>query len=290
MTSPTVAVTKPGETSAERVFPVTHKRRLVSAAGLLLRKVACVWLGAAFWGSAAVLLASASPAVGAASGPLKITVYGGTGALGSRIVDEALRRGHVVTVAVRDPSKSSAPRERLRIVAGDALDSASIARQAAGQDVLIEAVSDRGASKAFHVNVAHAMVGALRSLGPNAPRLITVGGASSLKTASGQLLFDVMPRPANLPPLIPNEWESQVHALEYYRSVHDANWTFISPPPMLELNPAKSTRTGKYRIGGDQVLLDASGQSRISMEDLAVAILDEAEHPRHVRRRFTVAY
>lgn len=267
------------------------KRRLVSAAGLLLHKAVCVLRGAALCGSAAVLLA-ASPGVGtAASGPLKITVYGGTGALGSRIVDEAVRRGHVVTVAVRDTSKSSDARKRVRIVAGDALDSASIARQVRKQDVLIEAVSDRGASKAFHVDVAHAMVGALRSLGPKkAPRLITVGGASSLKTASGELLFDVMPRPANLPPLIPNEWESQVHALEYYRSVHDVNWTFISPPPMLELNPTKGTRTGKYRIGGDQVLLDESGQSRISMEDLAVAILDEAEQPKHLRRRFTVAY
>jgi hypothetical protein len=239
---------------------------------------------------AAVLLASASSVVSAASNPLKITVYGGTGDVGSRIVNEALQRGHIVTVVVRDPSKAGAARERLSTVAGDALDSASIARQVAGQDVLIEAVSDRGASKEFHVNVAHAMVGAVRSLGRRAPRLITVGGAMSLKDASGKLLLDVAPRPAGLPPLIPNEWESQVRALEYYRSVRDVNWSFISPPPDMELNPAKSTRTGKYRVGGDQVLLDASGKSLLSMEDLAVAILDEAEHPQHKRRRFSVAY
>lgn len=253
------------------------------------RKVTHALLGAAHWAMAAVLFASVSSAVSAASVPLKITVYGGTGEVGSRIVDEALRRGHTVTSVVRNPSKVTVTRKRLSVVAGNALDSASIAHQVEGQNVLIEAVSDRGASKAFHVNVAHAMVAALRNLGPRAPRLITVGGASSLKNASGQLLFDVMPRPADLS-LISNEPESQLHALEYYRGVDDLNWTFISPPPALELDPVKSKRTGKYRIGGDQVLLDASGQSRISMEDLAVAILDEVEHPQHVRRRFTVAY
>lgn len=223
------------------------------------------------------------PATALAAGkPLKITVYGGTGNIGSRIVNEALSRGDQVTVVVRDTSKAPAARTGLTLVQGDALDSAAVARLAAGQDVLVSALnSKRAEGDNFYVRAGQSFVGALRTLGPKAPRLIVVGGAGSLEVAPGKLLVDTMPNadPSSDP-------VTQKAALEYYRTVKDVDWTFFSPSMRIE----PGTRTGKFRIGGDQLLRDASGESRISMEDFAVAILDEAEHPQHLHSRITVGY
>lgn len=229
--------------------------------------------------SAAPLLAAAAATP---SAPLKITIYGGTGHIGQRIVNEALSRGHSVTVVVRDPASSSAPRPHLSMVKGDALDSAAVARQIAGQDVVISAIgggSSQGAD--FYTRVGQSYVSALRSLGRSAPRLIAIGGASSLEIAPGKTLLDTMP---NAPPN--SDMVTHKHALDYYRSIDDVQWTFVSPSMQIE----PGTRSGKFRLGTDQVLKDANGQSRISMEDFAVAVIDEAEHPQHLHQRFTVGY
>jgi len=222
------------------------------------------------------------PARAAAAAALKITVYGGTGRIGSRIVDEALARGHSVTVIAREPSDATAPRPHLRFVRGDALDSAGVAAQIAGQDVVISAIGSRGSQGPdFYMRVAQSFVSALRSLGARAPRLIVVGGAASLEVAPGKLLLDTMPAvdPAS-------DMVTQKQALDYYRTVPDVAWSFVSPS--LQIEPG--TRTGHFRLGGDQLLKDADGRSRISMEDFAVALIDEAEHPQHIRSRFTVGY
>lgn len=264
----------------------------------------------------ATLSMTCGMAFSATSKPLKVTVYGGTGRIGQRIVDEALTRGHIVTAVVRDPSVAKIRRERLTYVKGDALDSAGVAKQLIGQDVAVVAINassipgvprsadtngpppgaaPNGAAPAgpppapppaqgehFYLRTAESFVSALRGLGAKAPRLIHVGGAGSLLDKEGKMVSDAMP------PSMPRTSDifTQTEALNYYRTINDVKWTYVSPSLMI--NPGK--RTGKFRLGGDALLMSADGRSEISMEDFAVAIVDEMEKPQFLRKRFTVGY
>lgn len=217
---------------------------------------------------------------------LSIVVFGGTGRIGQRIVNEALSRGHKVTIVSRKaPAADAPPRERLGYANGDILDAASVARLARGQDVVIDATSSGGGltpggqGEDFHPRAATSLVTAMRQLGRGAPRVLVVGGAATLDVEPGKMLIDTMPGARGEP-------VGQKLSLEYYRNVRDVSWTFLSPSAKI----VPGTRTGKFRLGGDQLLKDAEGNSSISMEDFAVAMLDEIEHPAHVRQRFTVGY
>lgn len=214
-----------------------------------------------------------------AANPLRIVVYGGTGNIGQRIVHEALDRGHTVTIVVRDPSSMPEKPTRLRVLKGDVLDSAEVARTISGSDVVVSAVAFRNPpDPAGFRRAAESLVNALRSLGPRAPYLIVVGGAGSLE------------QPPSVHIVIPEAWRDEVNgqnnSLAYYRTISDVRWTYFSPSFMI----VPGTRTGQFRLGGDQLIVDAKGDSRISMEDYAVAALDEAEKPAHVRKRFTIGY
>jgi putative NADH-flavin reductase len=217
-------------------------------------------------------------AVADATTPFKITVYGGSGKIGSRIVKEALSRGHTVTVVVRKPDEVKLDDAHLSVVKGDVTDSAGVAKQVAGQDAVVSAVSQFDSAN-FIQAVAKSLVNASRQLGKGAPRFIAVGGAGSLEVAPGKLLIDTM---SSVPPGI----KDQKLALDYFRTVKDVDWTVVTPSKTIEAGQ----RTGKFRIGGDQLLVDEKGDSRISMEDFAVAIVDEIEHPQHLKARFTVGY
>jgi len=235
----------------------------ILAAGVLLT----VWLG----GSAS------------AAEQLKIGVIGGNGMIGQRIVREALDRGHHVTVIVRDPSRVDAAHERLQLRQGDVLDKAQISRLIAGQDVVVSAVGSARANTpepSLYRQTAESLVSVLRGLGEKVPRLIVVGGVGSLKNASGQLVLEQVP-PERKP-----EHLGQKAALDYYSTVHDVSWTYVSPPGTIK----PGERTGIFRLGDDTLIVSDKGESLITMEDYAVAIVDEAENPRHVRRRFTVGY
>jgi putative NADH-flavin reductase len=292
-----LATTRGGAKKVQRKIP---QRRLIT--------------GLAFAVCGLTLQAASVAAADAMARPLKITVYGGTGRIGQRIVNEALRRGHRVTILVRDPSVVKDKRARLSYVRGDVLDSAAVARQIAGQDVVILAIRagsqpgvprddgpDAPAPTAdhataatapppplptqgdhFYVRAAQSVVAALRSLGDQAPRLIHVGGAASLLDDSGKRIID------SAPPSLPRNADpfTQTEALDYYRTVKDVKWTLVSPS--MEINPGE--RTGKFRLGTDTLLTAANGVSAISMEDFAVAIIDEAEKPQFIRKRFTVGY
>jgi uncharacterized protein len=114
-------------------------------------------------------------------------------------------------------------------------------------------------------------------------RLVWVGGGGSLLVAPGVRVIDT--------PEFPAEWKAeasaQVQALELFRaSTSDVEWSFLSPPAVIE----PGQRTGRYRTGGDLLVTDEKGVSRISVEDYAVAFLDELERPAHIRQRFTIAY
>jgi putative NADH-flavin reductase len=215
-----------------------------------------------------------------AANPLSITVYGGTGNIGQRIVREALDRGDTVTVVVRNPSAMAEQLPRLHVVKGDVLDSAEVARTISGSDVVVSAVSFRKPTpdSAAYRRAGESLVTALRSLGSRAPYLIVVGGAGSLQQPPG-IHFEI-------PAAWRDEVDGQNDSLAYYRTVGDVRWTYLSPAYMI----TPGTRSGKFRLGGDQFITDAKGDSRISMEDYAVAVVDEAEKPAHVRRRFTIGY
>jgi putative NADH-flavin reductase len=216
---------------------------------------------------------------------MNIALYGATGAIGQRVLHEALQRGHRVTAVARNVSKLTEQNPQLTTVAGNVRDAQNIAALVGGHDAVISAVGPpmggAGEEDTLFVEAAHALIAGLKQAGVK--RLLVVGGAGSLEVAPGVRIVDT--------PDFPAAWKSsalgQADALEVYRTEgRDLDWTYFSPAAMI----TPGERTGKYRLGGEQLVVDEAGQSRISMEDYAVALLDEVENPQHVRRRFTVAY
>ena len=210
-----------------------------------------------------------------------VVVYGGSGNIGSRIVTEALSRGHTVTIVSRQQQEKSDKNGKLLTTQGDITDTASVARLIAGKDVVISVINNT--DSAFFVPAAKSVVNAMTTLGDKSPRLIWCGGASSLEVEPGKRLLDTMPA------ITPGSGGSRVghtQVLEYFRTLKGVKWTFVSPS--MDIRPGE--RTGKFRIGGDQLLKDAQGNSRISTEDFAVAIIDEVEKPQQIGKRFTVGY
>jgi putative NADH-flavin reductase len=232
---------------------------------------------------------------------LNILVYGATGKVGTHVVTEALERGHIVSAVSRDPSRITLRHENLSAVQGDLLDDESIADLAAGKDVIIVSVrgiigKTKNPENAIQriavekiVNVlriaVEKIVNVLREMGAGAPRLIHVGGSGTLEVEPGVLYADKIPK-LFLPKSLELEIQGQVLALEYLRTVADVNWSYATPAK----NFTNKSRTGVFRIGGDAVLEDERGKSRISRADFAVALIDEAENAAHVRQRFSVAY
>jgi hypothetical protein len=233
---------------------------------------------------AASLLCCAAPADAVGTSPaLRISVIGGTGMIGQRVVQEALDRGHHVTMIVRDPARVTRKHERLTVTQGDVLESPLIARIIAGQDVVVSAVGTARAQNpdsTLYLQAAKSLVDALTSLGDEAPRLIVVGGVGSLQDPQGKLMLERAPvdrQPEHL---------GQKAALDFYRKISNVKWTYMSPPGRI----APGERTGVYRTGEDELIANDKGESAISMEDYAVALIDEAENPQHTGRRFTVGY
>ncbi|GAA2743804.1 MULTISPECIES: NAD(P)-dependent oxidoreductase [Kitasatospora] len=213
-----------------------------------------------------------------------ITLYGATGTIGSRILREALDRGHEVVAVVRDPARLAETHPNLTVSAGDVLDPDSVADLAKGRDVVVSAVGggDGPGHQAVVRPSAEALVTGLRRLGADAPRLVSVGGAGSLRTPDGKQVWDS----EGLPEFLLQIMHAHGDALDFYRGVDDVRWTNLSPAGLIE----PGERTGAYRTALEDLVLDADGASRISTEDYAVALLDEIERPQHQGRRFTVGY
>ena len=221
---------------------------------------------------------------------LKILVYGATGKIGSLVVDEALKRGHVVTAVSRDPAQIKHSHQNLFAVKGDLLDTGSIAGLVVGQDVVIISVrgiigKSKSPESALQRIAVEKVFNVLRDLGDSAPRLIHVGGSGTLEVAPGVLYADKLPK-ILLPKKLELEIRGQVLALEYLRTVDDVKWSYATPAKNL----TNGARTGEFRLGGDQLMENAKGKSRISRADFAVALVDEAENANYVRQRFSVAY
>ena len=216
---------------------------------------------------------------------MKLVVFGATGNIGQRITREAVSRGHTVIGVVRDPETQKSPDPEASLVKGDATDAASVAKLAKGADAIVSAISPRVSSRGLTapslVDAARAIIAGAKKAGVK--RVIFVGGAGSLEVAPGKKLMDEPGFPA---PYMA-EAKAGSDALDVIREeATGLEWSFISPA--AEIGPGH--RIGRYRTTGDQYIPDAKGQSRISFEDYAVALVDELEHRNHVGRRFGVAY
>lgn len=207
---------------------------------------------------------------------MNIGVIGASGMAGSRIAREAADRGHDVTAIVRNRSRVAD--SRLKVLERDVF--RLTAEDLAPFDVVVEAFKAPPGQERQHVEVCRHLIGLLR----NAPgtRLIVVGGAGSLYVDEAETvrLLDT--------PEFPGAYlETARNMAEYLRILRETDglaWTFVSPSAMFE----PGVRTGKYRIGKDRLLFNSKGESYVSCEDFAVAVVDEMEQPRHVRARFTV--
>jgi len=214
---------------------------------------------------------------------LKIALFGAGGHIGSRIAEEAAVRGHEVTAVVRDVARFAADRPGIRAVQGDILDPASVARAVAGHDAVVNAVGPKlpEGDPQIVVQAARTLLAEVPKAGVR--RLLIVGGAGSLEVAPGVDLVDTAE--------FPEAWKgialAHRDALRLYRTAPEGLlWTYVSPAAFIE----PGERTGHFRIGTDQLLTDERGESRISIEDYAAALVDELENPRFPRQRITVAY
>jgi putative NADH-flavin reductase len=213
---------------------------------------------------------------------MNIALIGATGFVGSAILREALNRGHTVTAIVRDPTTLT-PHANLHPQKGDVYKEDDIARSVVGHDAVISAFNPGWKNPDLYqqqVKGTHAIIDSVKKAGVK--RLLVVGGAGSLEVKPGVQLVDT--------PEFPAEYKSGSlaarEALNILRQEHGLEWSFLSPSAVLQ----PGQRTGTFRLGTDQLLTDARGESRISREDFAMAMIDEVEHPRHIRQRFTVGY
>lgn len=213
---------------------------------------------------------------------MKIALIGATGFVGAEILKEAVARGSSVTALVRNVDKVE-KLEGVTAVVADALDTADLAAKLKGHDIVVSAYNPGWGNpdiKAVHIAASRSITEATKRAGIG--RLIVVGGAGSLYNEAGGQFVDGEGFPA--------EYKEGAlgarQALNDLRGETELDWTFLSPPFAL----APGERTGKYRLGKDHPVFDAEGKSAISVSDLAVAIVDEAEKPKHIKQRFTVAY
>lgn len=214
---------------------------------------------------------------------MNIALIGATGFVGSPVLAELLSRGHQVTVLARTPSKLPT-QTGLTVVKADALDAAQVAKAVTGHDAVISAYNPGWSEPKIHdlhLQASRAIVEGVKASGVK--RLLVVGGAGSLFVAPGLQLVDTPPFPA--------EYKQGAlaarEALNELKKETTLDWSFVSPPIGL----APGERTGQYRLGADDLLPGQGDQpAGISVADLAVAIVDEIETPRHVQKRFTVAH
>jgi putative NADH-flavin reductase len=200
----------------------------------------------------------------------KIALIGATGFVGAAVLKEAVSRGHTVTALVRNTDKVE-KLDNVTAVKTDVFDTDALAKQLAGHDIVISAFNPGWTDaniRENHIKGSRSINEAAEKAGVK--RLIAVGGAGSLE--------------------FPAEWKEGAlgarQALNELRDEKDLDWTFVSPAIILQ----PGERTGKYRLGADEPVFDDKGESKISVEDLAVAIVDEAEQGKHIGKRFTAAY
>ena len=203
---------------------------------------------------------------------MKIALLGITGNVGTRLSAELLRRGHEVTGIARNPDKVALQPD-LTTKRGNLKNEVELVQLLAGHDAVIHSVM-------FRSSDPHKVLSATKKAGVK--RLLVVGGAGSLAVAPGVQLVDT--------PEFPDIYKTEALAgrdfLNVLRTENELDWTFLSPSALF----VPGERTGKFRLGTDELLIGTNGESKISMEDFAIALVDELENPKHSRQRFTIGY
>lgn len=210
---------------------------------------------------------------------MKIVLFGASGTIGRAILEEALKRKHEVTAAVRRPEALEIQHNGLLTLPADLLRPEEVARAAGGHEAAISAYGPEFGAEGELLEVARSLVEGLKTAGVN--RLIVVGGAGSLKTDSGERLMDTPEFPEEIRPL------AAAHADAYEIYAHSGlEYTYASPAAMI--SPGR--RTGQFRVGLDRLVVDENGKSEISTQDYAAALIDELEEGNFIGTRFTVGY
>jgi putative NADH-flavin reductase len=216
---------------------------------------------------------------------MKIALIGATGFVGTAVLAELLRRGHDVTALARHPAKLAA-QPKLTARSLDAYSPEAVAAAVEDHDAVVSAFNpgwDAPGLYAQFMKGSDAIVDGVQRSGVK--RFLVVGGAGSLFVAPGVQLVDTPEFPSQVPPNVVPGAKAARDALTALRPNTTLDWTYVSPPALL----APGERTGKYRVGGEELLMAGAAPAGISVADLAVAIVDEIEKPQHVRARFTVA-
>lgn len=214
---------------------------------------------------------------------MKIALIGASGFLGTYILKEALRRGHWVTAIVRHPDKISIQDPALSAKKGDVLNENEVAALTEGHDAVISAYNPGwNEPDIYNIQIKgyKSIINGVKRA--RVKRLLAIGGAGSLEVSPGKQLVDS--------PDFPEQWKGGSQAmrdvLNMLKDEKELNWTFLSPA--ITIQPGE--RTGKFRLGTDQPVMNDKGESTISAGDLAAAILDEIESPQYIRQRFTLGY
>jgi putative NADH-flavin reductase len=217
---------------------------------------------------------------------MKVALIGTTGFVGKAILLELLDRDHYVTAIARHPAKLGIHHPSLTTKAGNVLDPEQVTVLVKGHDAVISAYNPGWTNPKIYeeyLEGGRSILAGVKKAGVK--RLLVVGGAGSLEVAPGVQLLDT--------PEFPAQFKAGSSAARDYLAIlkkeTELEWTYFSPAILM--SPATSgVRRGVYRTGLDQPVFDKNGKSVLSVEDLAVAMVDELERPKHIRQRFTAAY
>jgi putative NADH-flavin reductase len=214
---------------------------------------------------------------------MKAALIGASGFVGSAILNEALMRGHHITAIERHTSLIKVQDRKLTAKKCDIFNTDELSEILRGQDALISAYNPGWTNPKIFDDTIHgyqSIINAVKKAGLK--RILVVGGAGSLEPEPGRPLVDRED--------FPKDWKMGAMALRdvlnMFRHENDLDWTFFSPA----INIFPGERTGKFTLGGDEPVLDDKGQGRISVQDYAIAMIDELEKPKHKKQRFTIGY
>ena len=213
-----------------------------------------------------------------------VVLIGASGFVGTAILNELLNRGHKVTAIVRDPAKVTASNPNLKVIQADVTDTDVLIEASKGKDAVISAYNPGWKNPNIYEETLKnypLIVDSVKKAGVE--RLLIVGGAGTLFYAPGKMVMDADDIPAKLLPGIKSLGEFYLNTL---RKENDIDWIFLSPAA----NMTPGERTGQFRIGKDDLVVGVNGDSNISVEDYAVAMVDELEQKHHHKERFTIGY
>jgi putative NADH-flavin reductase len=214
----------------------------------------------------------------------RIVLIGASGFIGSAVLKEALSRGHMVTGIVRNPEKITITNKLLKVVKGDVASPERVSRLCKGADLVISAYNPGWKNPDIAEETTTTYSSILEGVkNSGVERFLVVGGAGSLFIASGKRLMDAGIMPESFLPAVRSLASFYLDILTKEKTI---DWVFFSPAG----NIAPGERTGKFRLGKDDMIFDSEGKSNISVEDYAVAMINEVEQPAHHRERFTIGY